>query len=324
MTETSQVSVTLQLDGRDEAVQLFGARDQFLRLLRDTLGVRLVARGDVIQIEGPQEQVEQAERAFQQLRLLLSKQGSLKTEDVRTVLSVVQRGGEGNGTLTVIEGGRHLRPRTDGQARYVQAMKDNDLILCIGPAGTGKTYLAVGQAVTLLRQGAVKRIVLVRPAVEAGERLGYLPGDLAAKVNPYLRPLFDALNDMMEPEQVKRYTENDIIEIAPLAYMRGRTMNHAAVILDEGQNTTIAQMKMFLTRMGHGSKMIVTGDITQIDLPRDIRSGLVDAIHRLRNIERIGIVYLSEADIVRHPLVHQIVRAYEELEKGKSRKDGGR
>ena len=176
-------------------------------------------------------------------------------------------------------------------------------------------------AVSLLRQGQVKRIVLVRPAVEAGERLGFLPGDMVAKVNPYLRPLFDALNDMMEPDQVKRYMENDIIEIVPLAYMRGRTLNQAVIILDEGQNTTVAQMKMFLTRMGNGSKIIVTGDVTQVDLPKQTRSGLVDAIHRLRDISGIAIVYLDEHDIVRHPLVQQIVRAYEEESPRKKRSD---
>ena len=209
-------------------------------------------------------------------------------------------------------GSRYVRPRTDGQARYVRAMRDHDLTLCVGPAGTGKTYLAVGMAVSMLRQSAVKKIVLVRPAVEAGERLGFLPGDIVAKVNPYLRPLFDALNDMMEPEQVKRYMENDIIEIVPLAYMRGRTLNQAVIILDEGQNTTVPQMKMFLTRMGNGSKIIVTGDVTQVDLPKQTRSGLIDAVQRLRDVERIAIVYLDENDIVRHPLVQQILRAYED------------
>jgi phosphate starvation-inducible PhoH-like protein len=193
------------------------------------------------------------------------------------------------------------------------------VVFCIGPAGTGKTYLAVGMAVNQLRQGVAKKIVLVRPAVEAGERLGFLPGDIAAKINPYLRPLFDALNDMMDHEQVKRYMENDIIEIAPLAFMRGRTLNHAVIILDEGQNTTIPQMKMFLTRMGQGSKIIVTGDVTQVDLPRQTRNGLLDAVHRLRDLEHIGVVYLDEHDIVRHPLVQKIVVAYEEDKPRKKR-----
>jgi phosphate starvation-inducible PhoH-like protein len=320
MTDTPHTQVTLTLD-RDEALLLFGSRDQHLRLIRDALGVRLIARGDKLQIEGDETTVDQAERAFVQLREILSKQGKLGTEDVRTVLAVVQRGSDlGGANLTVVEGGRHVRPRTDGQARYVQAMRDHDVTLCVGPAGTGKTYLAVGMAVTLLRQQAVKRIVLVRPAVEAGERLGFLPGDLVAKINPYLRPLIDGLHDMMEPEQVKRYMDNDIIEIAPLAYMRGRTLNHAAIILDEGQNTTVPQMKMFLTRMGHGSKIIVTGDITQVDLPHHTRSGLNDAINRLSDLPGIAVVWLSEHDIVRHPLVQQIVKAYE-VEKPRKKKE---
>jgi phosphate starvation-inducible protein PhoH and related proteins len=310
MADTPQSQVTLSLDDRDEAVMLFGTRDQHLRLIKDALNVRLIARGDTLQIEGPEAQVDQAQRAFTQLRELVNNQGKLGVEDVRTILAVVQGGTGAN--LTVVEGGRHVRPRTDGQARYVEAMRNNDLILCIGPAGTGKTYLAVGMAVTMLRQALVKRIVLVRPAVEAGERLGFLPGDIIAKINPYLRPLIDALHDMMEPDQVKRYMDNDIIEIAPLAFMRGRTLNNSVIILDEGQNTTVPQMKMFLTRMGHGSKIIVTGDVTQVDLPRQTRSGLTDAVHRLRDLERISIVYLSNADIVRHPLVQLIVKAYEE------------
>jgi phosphate starvation-inducible PhoH-like protein len=313
-TMSNETSLNLTLENRDEALLLFGSRDQHLRLIRDALGVRLIARGDTIQIDGAEEQVGIAERVLEQLRQMLHHQKKLSPEDVRTVLEVVQHGGDRAGpqTLTFMERNRHVRPRTDGQARYVRAMQENDLTLCIGPAGTGKTYLAVGMAVSLLRQSQVRRIVLVRPAVEAGERLGFLPGDIVAKVNPYLRPLFDALNDMMETEQVKRYMESDIIEIVPLAYMRGRTLNQAVIILDEGQNTTVSQMKMFLTRMGNGSKIIVTGDITQIDLPKQTRSGLTDAVHRLNDLERIAIVYLNEQDIVRHPLVQQIVRAYEE------------
>jgi phosphate starvation-inducible PhoH-like protein len=307
---------TITLDSRDEAVLLFGSRDQYLREIRTQLGMQqLVGRGNEVLLKGSEEQLALAMRVFDQLRTLLRRQGSLSSEDVKTVLEVVTQGGEAIGLPSgkpAETSSRYVRPRTDGQARYVRAMRENDLTVCVGPAGTGKTWLAVGMAVSLLRQGIVKKIVLVRPAVEAGERLGFLPGDIAAKVNPYLRPLFDALNDMMEPEQVKRYMENDIIEIVPLAYMRGRTLNQAVIILDEGQNTTVPQMKMFLTRMGNGSKIIVTGDVTQVDLPKQTRSGLTDAVHRLRNLERIGIIYLDEHDIVRNPLVQQILRAYEE------------
>jgi phosphate starvation-inducible PhoH-like protein len=308
------VSRSLTLDSRDEALLLFGNRDQFLKLVRDGLGVRIVARGDTIQIDGPEEAVGQAERAFTQLRSVLRANGQLSSEDVKTVVEVVRAGSERMSpqNLTMMDGGKYLRPRTDGQGRYVQALRDNDVTICIGPAGTGKTFLAVGMAVTLLRQGAVKKIVLVRPAVEAGERLGFLPGDLVAKINPYLRPLLDSLNDLIEYEQVKKYMENEIIEIVPLAYMRGRTLNNACIILDEGQNASVGQMKMFLTRMGMNSKIIVTGDITQIDLPPTLKSGLIDAMHRLKGIPRLAIVQLDEKDIVRHALVQQIVKAYEE------------
>jgi phosphate starvation-inducible PhoH-like protein len=319
MTETSQI---LTLEDNDEALRLFGSRDQFLRMIRDALEVRLIARGETLQIDGSEERVNQAERVFTQLREMLRRQGKLSAEDVRTVIDVVRHGDapEMAPSATVMEGNRQVRPRTDGQARYVRAIRDNDLTLCVGPGGTGKTYLAVAMAVGMLRQSQVRKIALVRPAVEAGERLGFLPGDIVAKVNPYLRPLFDALHDMMDPEQVKRYMENDIIEIVPLAYMRGRTLNQAAMILDEGQNTTVPQMKMFLTRMGTGSKIIVTGDVTQVDLPRQTRSGLADAVERLADLDRIAIVYLGKDDIVRHALVQKIVRAYED-EKPRKRKE---
>jgi phosphate starvation-inducible PhoH-like protein len=322
---SAEPSRTLTLDNNDEALLLFGSRDQFLRMIRDALEVRLIARGETIQIDGPEERVAQAERVFMQLREMLRVQGKLSAADVRTVLDIVNKGGSGEEpAATVLEGNRHARPRTDGQSRYVRAIRDNDLTFCIGPGGTGKTYLAVAMAVGMLRQGQVRKIALVRPAVEAGERLGFLPGDIVAKVNPYLRPLFDALHDMMDAEQVKRYMENDIIEIVPLAYMRGRTLSQAAMILDEGQNTSIPQMKMFLTRMGMGSKIIVTGDITQVDLPQQMRSGLADAVERLRDIERIAIVYLGREDIVRHALVQKVVQAYEDDKPRRRKVDGAR
>ncbi len=318
---SSEKSITL--DSQDEAVLLFGHRDVHLKEIRSALDVQIVARGDTIVIRGEDDAIEKAERIFKQLRHLIVRQGTLSPEDVRVAVEVVQKG---EASLTPTPGptgevgaSRFVRPRTDGQARYVHAMRENDLIFCVGPAGSGKTYLAVGMAVSQLRQGNVKKIVLVRPAVEAGERLGYLPGDLVAKINPYLRPLFDSLNDMMEPEQVKRYMENDIIEVCPLAYMRGRTLNEAVIILDEGQNTTISQMKMFLTRMGHHSKIVVTGDVTHVDLPKHTRSGMSDAVQRLKNIERLAIVYLNESDIVRNPLVQHIVKAYDD-EEDKPRK----
>ncbi|MBV8233356.1 MAG: PhoH family protein, partial [Planctomycetaceae bacterium] len=212
------------------------------------------------------------------------------------------------------EGSRLVRPRTAGQTRYLQALRENELVFCVGPAGTGKTYLAVAMAVSALRRGSIKKIVLVRPAVEAGEHLGFLPGDLEAKINPYLRPLLDALHDLMDYDQIRRYMGSDLIEIAPLAYMRGRTLNDAVIILDEGQNTTVPQMKMFLTRMGQNARIVVTGDVTQVDLPLATVSGLADAVERLRDVPGVGIVSLDKSDIVRHPLVQAIVNAYEGTE----------
>ena len=311
------IDLAIPLDSREESVLLSGNRDQFLKEIRQALDMQVLGRGDQLLFKGAQEQIDQAARIISRMRESLRHEGSLSLEEVRTIIEVVRTGGDRITTGFSPDKlpdsvGKYLRPRTDGQAIYVKAMLENDLTICAGPAGTGKTWLAVAMAVSNLRQGLIKKIVLVRPAVEAGERLGFLPGDIAAKVNPYLRPLFDALNDMMEPDQVKRYVENDIIEIAPLAYMRGRTLNQAVIIMDEAQNTTVSQMKMFLTRMGYGSKVIVTGDITQVDLPPHTKSGLTDALNRLKNIDRIKIIYLGDADIVRNPLVQKILNAYEE------------
>ena len=307
------VSRVLTLDSREEGVALCGPRDQYAHLVRDAFGVRVLTRGgDVLTLAGKtDEAVDKAERTFAQLRLIHRKHGKVTADDVRTVIDVV-KGGPQAALAPTADGGRYMRPRTDGQGRYVQAMKAHDVVLCVGPAGTGKTYLAVGWAVSLLKSGQVKKIVLVRPAVEAGERLGFLPGDLKEKINPYLRPLFDSLADLLDPATVERYMETEVIEICPLAFMRGRTLNNACMILDEGQNATVPQMKMFLTRMGFNSKIVVTGDMTQVDLPRTVRNGLADAVGRLKDIDGISIVHLGDSDIVRNPLVQKIVNAYDD------------
>ncbi len=295
---------------------LFGTHDQHLRRIRDTLGVTVVARENQIVIEGEKSAVSKATSVLERLSTVAKEYGVVYPEDVDACLvdsdspavtpSVVQvpRVGE-PGTRKAV------RPRTSGQRRYWEAIAENEMVFCVGPAGTGKTYLAVAAAVDALMHGDLRRIVLVRPAVEAGESLGFLPGDMAAKINPYLRPLLDALRDMMDPELVRRYTEQEVIEVIPLAYMRGRTLNDAFIILDEAQNTTVSQMKMFLTRMGHGSKVVVSGDSTQVDLPDRQKSGLTDAIERLHGIEGLDVVRLTKADIVRHRLVQEIVQRYE-------------
>ncbi len=293
---------------------IFGARDQHLKQIRDALGVRVSARDDSIRIQGEEAAVARATQVIEQLKRLIDRNGQVDAHEVEGLLTRIQ-GGDGVEDLPPIDvmvAGRRIRPRTAGQSRFVKAIAQNDVVICEGPAGTGKTYLAVAMAVSALKAETIRKIVLVRPAVEAGESLGFLPGDLYQKINPYLRPLLDALREMMDYEQVKRYTEQDLIEVVPLAYMRGRTLNEAFIILDEAQNASAAQMKMFLTRMGMGSKIVVSGDSTQVDLPAHVRSGLSDAITRLNDIDGVAVVTLTESDIVRHRLVQDIVRAYEE------------
>ena len=316
------IESTISVVDSKTLLSIFGPRDQYLRKIRAALGVEISARDDRIHIEGDEESVRKATGIIEQLKALANRQAAIGADDVARIVALAT----GNGLpverrpIEVLQAGRQVRPRTAGQAEYVQAILDHDLVFCTGPAGTGKTYLAVAMAVSALKQERMRKIVLVRPAVEAGESLGYLPGDLQAKINPYLRPLLDALREMMEFDQIKRYTEQDVIEMIPLAYMRGRTLNEAFIILDEAQNTTVAQMKMFLTRMGMGSKIVVSGDTTQVDLPSHTRSGLVDAIARLRGIEGFCEVKLTGADIVRHHLVQDIVRAYEDEPRRRGKK----
>ncbi|NIA06356.1 MAG: AAA family ATPase [Actinobacteria bacterium] len=296
--------------------------------MRDELSVSLVARGHSLRISGRAPAVSRAAAVVEALRKIARSGTYVDQEavfssvrDVGTLTADQPSGDDGSdaeGAIEVYPRGRYIRPRTPGQKDYVKGIAANDLVFCIGPAGTGKTYLAVAMAVAALKQGRIKRIILVRPAVEAGERLGFLPGDMQAKVNPYLRPLFDALHDMMEFDQIKRLMVNDVIEVIPLAFMRGRTLNDSVVILDESQNTTAAQMLMFLTRLGHNSKMIVTGDISQIDLPPNQPSGMIDAWRKLRPIKGVAFVELTAQDIVRHRLVNAVVKAYGSNGSGRS------
>jgi len=311
---------TIQLQNADEERALLGRQDRNLRLLRESLGVRIVARRGLVTLDGEAGAVREGVRVLGELLQLVRAQGDLSDEEFARFL-YDQRGGRQDGRNGARAGGgggrvaktlddSPVRARTKGQQGYIDVVERHDVVFATGPAGTGKTYLAVAMAIRMMRQGFFRKLVLVRPAVEAGEKLGFLPGDLQAKVSPYLRPLYDAIGDFVEFGEIRRYMERDIIEVAPLAYMRGRTLDNAFIILDEGQNTTRSQMQMFLTRMGRKSKIVVTGDVTQIDLPRGVTSGLVDAIRRLRDVDGIGIVELDRADIVRHPLVQRIVEAY--------------
>ncbi len=292
---------------------LFGPSDKHLKLIRESLGVQIFARSDQIKVTGSGPAVTAAAAALGKLQRAIARNSPVTEATVIEAIaqaSVTAQAKSGEGVLDVYAVERLVRAKTPGQKRYIQAMETHDLVFCTGPAGTGKTYLAVAKAVNMLKHEQAKRLILVRPAVEAGEKLGFLPGDMQAKVNPYLRPLFDALGDMMAYEQIRRFISNDLIEVIPLAFMRGRTLNDSVVILDEAQNTTPSQMLMFLTRMGNGSKMIVTGDDSQVDLPDQVGSGLLDAKARLSGVKGVAFVRLDRLDIVRHRLVQNIVEAY--------------
>ncbi|MGG4551053.1 PhoH family protein [Paenibacillus humicus] len=313
--QISHTKITLQ--SASEGLSLFGPQDSFLKLVESSLNAGIVLRESEISIRGEARQVEIAQQLFEVL-LELIRNGYILTErdvlyaiDLAKDLRADQLLDLYKGEIALTYRGKPIRVKTIGQKHYVTTIKKRDIVFGVGPAGTGKTYLAVVLAITALKEGTVKRIILTRPAVEAGENLGFLPGDLQEKVDPYLRPLYDALYDVMGPEQTAKALERGLIEIAPLAYMRGRTLDDSFIILDEAQNTTPEQMKMFLTRLGFGSKMVITGDVTQIDLPKGKKSGLIEAKNILQQIEEIGFVYFAESDVVRHSLVQKIIVAYD-------------
>jgi phosphate starvation-inducible PhoH-like protein len=355
------LEVTVKVPSGPDRVAVVGSSDRNLKLLRDALGVQVLARDSRVVLTGANHAVSAARRVLETLINAaehdspLSRQAVLDLIAEQTAEAANARKGwkaaprdaadpnadtpqfgidtpameeedfdQWEQRLNVYVGGKPVRPRTANQLAYLRAIRENDLVFGLGPAGTGKTYLAVAAAVHLLRSGRVKRVVLTRPAVEAGERLGFLPGDLRDKVNPYLRPLFDALNDMMDFATVRRFMENDVVEVVPLAFMRGRTLNHSVVILDEAQNSTRGQMQMFLTRMGQGSKMIVTGDPTQTDLPDAVESGLTDGARRLARVDGVAFVGFEQHDVVRHELVKRIIRAYDDGDNNKTGQYGRR
>lgn len=313
----------ISVDRMEHAVSLFGSFDENVRQIEQEYRVQVVSRGSDLKISGEAENVAKATRAVNGLLTLINKGETLSEQNVRYVLSLVREGAEDKlselcgDCVCITAKGKPVKPKTIGQKKYVEAIRQNTITLGAGPAGTGKTYLAVAAAVTAFRAKEVNRIILTRPAVEAGEKLGFLPGDLQQKVDPYLRPLYDALFDMLGAEAFARYQERGSIEVAPLAYMRGRTLDDSFIILDEAQNTTKEQMKMFLTRLGFNSKMVVTGDVTQIDLPDGKKSGLLEAMKILKNIPDISVCRFTEKDVVRHKLVQEIIKAYEKNEEAK-------
>ena len=320
------IEQTISIERIEDVIDIFGSFDENIKLIEHELDVSVVSRDDQLKISGEAENVLYAVKAVQGLLGLAGRKETITEQNVRYIINLVKAGNEehindiARDVLCVTAKGKPIKPKTLGQKRYVDAIKKNTITLGIGPAGTGKTYLAVAAAVAAFRDKQVNRIILTRPAVEAGERLGFLPGDLQSKVDPYLRPLYDALFEMLGPETYNKYLERGSIEVAPLAYMRGRTLDDSFIILDEAQNTSREQMKMFLTRLGFGSKIVITGDITQIDLPRDTVSGLKEAMRVLDGVEDIAICRLNEADVVRHVIVQRIIKAYEEDEKRKGKR----
>ncbi len=326
------MEITIQVASQNEAMVLFGLEDRNLKLIRDALPVSITARHGTLRLSGEKEAVEDAAGVLNGLLAIIRSGEKVTPNHVQKQLDAIRirsLPAGGNGSQKTAAGIRidgepiERLCRSPGQEAYVRAVLKNDLVFCIGPAGTGKTFLAVRMAINYLRAGDIKKIVLCRPAVEAGEKLGFLPGDFQAKISPYLRPLYDSLNDILDYDQVKRFIEREIIEVIPLAFMRGRTLNHSFIILDEAQNTTTPQMKMFLTRMGETTKVVVNGDITQVDLPDGVASGLIQARSILPDIQGIQWVELRREDIVRHPLVKKIVEAYEGFERGPETRGAG-
>ena len=320
------IEQTISIERIEDVIDIFGSFDENIKLIEHELDVSVVSRDEQLKISGEAENVLYAVKAVQGLLGLAGRKETITEQNVRYIINLVKAGNEehindiARDVLCVTAKGKPIKPKTLGQKRYVDAIKKNTITLGIGPAGTGKTYLAVAAAVAAFRDKQVNRIILTRPAVEAGERLGFLPGDLQSKVDPYLRPLYDALFDMLGAETYNKYLERGSIEVAPLAYMRGRTLDDSFIILDEAQNTSREQMKMFLTRLGFGSKIVITGDIPQIDLPRDTVSGLKEAMRVLDGVEDIALCRLNEADVVRHVIVQRIIKAYEEDENRRNAK----